>query len=99
MLDAGDVSQRIQDLWSQLEDDRDILPRALQKHFPKAPEVLENLIAEMVTHTPWPVDKHNVVENESEAKKEPAGECKSAIVVFALFFVVVFFCLFVRWFR
>ena len=141
----GDVSQRIQDLWSQLEEDRGNLPRALQTHFPKAPEVLENIIAEMVTApsatglvlpraelvpvveagtmadsskrlADWSNSIHDddgfdftdwsevagavdeLTSTMSWRKKEAAGECKSAIVVFALFFFgcpFLFVCLFV----
>ena len=74
-----DIPKTMQQLWSQLEEDRDNLPRALQKHFLEAPGVLENTIAEMVINTHWPVDKNNAVEKESKAKREANGDCNTYI--------------------
>ncbi len=74
-----DIPKTMQQLWSQLEEDRDNLPRALQKHFRNAPQVLENIVADMVTHTHWPVDKNNVVEKESKAKRAANGDCNTFI--------------------
>ena len=74
-----DASARAMELWSRLEEDRDNLPRALRKHFREAPEVLEDIIGEMVVHTHWPVDKHNNMEKESKAKKQGRGETRSDI--------------------
>ena len=65
-----DCSQRVGELWSALDEDRDNLARALQKHFVTAPEVLEDIVSEMVIHTHWPVDKNNVMEKESKAKRQ-----------------------------
>ena len=70
---------RVRELWSRLEEDRDNLPRALQKHFREAPEVLQEIVGEMVVHTHWPINKHNVMEKESKAKKQGKGETRSFI--------------------
>ena len=74
-----DVPPRVRELWSRLEEDRDNLPRALQKHFREAPEVLEEIVGEIVVHTHWPIDKHNVMKKESKAKKQGRGETRSFI--------------------
>ena len=68
------------ELWNQTGESNDRLYKNLRKHFKDAPEEFTLLLRDIVGTTHWPVDRLNMVEKQSAARRPGDASSQSSRV-------------------